>query len=115
MTRHWHADDLEAHLAAERMEKRRMTRLEWTPTCDACGREGIDRDEVLCSSCKPKPRLDLVAHIREQIAADPHAYANDRKLEAVADAYMRSEAERDVCPHGIPHHDCTEHNTKETE
>jgi len=100
MTRHWHADDLEAHLAAERMEKRRMTRLEWTPTCDACGREGIDRDEVLCSSCKPKPRLDLVAHIREQIAADPHAYA---------------EAERDVCPHGIPHHDCTEHNTKETE
>ena len=31
------------------------------------------------------PRLDLVAHLREQIARDPDGYANLRKLEAVAD------------------------------
>ena len=28
------------------------------------------------------PRLDLVAHVREQIEADPAGYANDAKLRA---------------------------------
>ena len=37
----------------------------------------------------PTPRLDLVAHIREQIQADPAGYANDSKLMACLDRLIR--------------------------
>jgi hypothetical protein len=36
-------------------------------------------------------RHDLVAHLREQIAADPEAYANDAKLEAVVNSHKLAE------------------------
>lgn len=34
---------------------------------------------------RPEPRLALVEHMREQIAASPERFANDRKLGAIAD------------------------------
>lgn len=43
-----------------------------------------------CKTCSERvwsgePRLKLVAHLREQIAADPDAYANPAKLAVVAE------------------------------
>lgn len=37
---------------------------------------------------KETPRADLVEHIREQIAADPEGYANDKKMESIADKVL---------------------------
>ena len=37
----------------------------------------------------PTPRLDLVAHIREQVQANPEGYANDAKLMAALDKLIR--------------------------
>jgi len=197
MSRHWKGDDLEAHLAAERMEKRREARLSFmdkpeliNDCCVSCGKIGgttphlsgprdpagnrscpdymgcIERQKALLEKRKreaesptverlreiskaltdaepvadcgcgsgdkcgtsehcdlrrawdetfdqPEPRLSLVAHIRDKIAQG--AYDGDRVLEAAADAFVRSTEARDLCEHGTPHHDCTEHNTKETD
>ena len=38
---------------------------------------------------EPEPRVDLVAHVRDQI--DAGTYANDARLLAAADAFMRAE------------------------
>lgn len=46
------------------------------------------------------PRLDLVAHLREQILRDPEAYANTAKVREVADriAHELRCAPREVVP-----------------
>jgi hypothetical protein len=41
------------------------------------------------AAAHPTPRLDLVAHIRAQIQANPEGYANDSKLMACLDRLIR--------------------------
>jgi len=50
--------------------------------CEVCEVE-VEPFHKRCADCADV-RLELVAHIREQIARDPHAYANDAKLRVVA-------------------------------
>lgn len=57
------------------------------------------------------PRLDLIAHLREQIARDPAAYANPGKLAACVGKVLRDvDAARAVAPgqHDDDHPEPTE-------
>jgi len=77
---------------ADTTEPPRCVNSEAAPDPDACrGGPVAEPHRTPTQStpqAEPAPRLDLVAHIREQIEADPEGYANARKLEAVADRLL---------------------------